>query len=526
MPDSTEILFWGAVLRVGQALIEGSPTIVIGLVIAAVFQRLLGRQGTFRFFGGNTWKGIFIAWLMGMLLPVCSLGVFPILREMRKAGLSAGTILAFGLAGPLFNPLSILYGLTLSEPLTIFCFLLASLVVVTVAGLVWDRLFPETAQPIEELPPVQPGLRRMTAVLLSAAQASTGKPMLYILAALFGVAGLSVVLPHGILQSTMAHDDPLSPLLMSAVAIPVYDSPIRVMMQLGLMFDHGNSVGAALTLLILGAGMNIGTLVWAGANYGFKRGVAWLVMIVGVTLAIAYAVERPLFDEGVTIDGHTHVFDEFTAPTLSGSSDMAARSVRQQLDDEFDPWELASLLGICGLVLLGAVARAFESRLFITAWLERASQQRTGPQPFWNRPLSGTFLTGVALVGLIVLSVVGCYIYYPSPDEAFDMIRPVRVNALIAIKNGHADHAKREIRIWDDLIRKTQVGLYLRYGRVNADVDKKGEELREHLEVAYDAFLDGTWTPALGERSFNEISAAHRRFHSAVERQVHGVGLN
>jgi hypothetical protein len=127
---------------------------------------------------------------------------------------------------------------------------------------------------------------------------------------------------------------------------------------------------------------------------------------------------------------------------------------------------------------------------------------------------------------LIVISVVGCYVYYPAPDQAFDMMRPVRVNALIAIKNGQAEQAKREIRIWDDLIRKTQVGIYLRRGRLDPDVEREGTELREHLEVAYDAFHDGSWTPALGERSFNQISTAHRRFHAAVERQKNGTHAN
>ena len=111
-----QVLIWGALTRMAQALVVGSPTIVVGWLVAAVFERILGRDGTYRLFGGDTWRQLPQAWLLGMLLPVCSLGVIPVMQQMRKSGISGGTILAFGLTAPLFNPISVLYGLTLSDP--------------------------------------------------------------------------------------------------------------------------------------------------------------------------------------------------------------------------------------------------------------------------------------------------------------------------------------------------------------------------------------------------------------------------
>ena len=117
-----QVLIWGALTRMAQALVVGSPTIVVGWLVAAVFERILGRDGTYRLFGGDTWRQLPQAWLLGMLLPVCSLGVIPVLQQMRKSGISGGTILAFGLTAPLFNPISVLYGLTLSDPWAILAF--------------------------------------------------------------------------------------------------------------------------------------------------------------------------------------------------------------------------------------------------------------------------------------------------------------------------------------------------------------------------------------------------------------------
>jgi uncharacterized membrane protein YraQ (UPF0718 family) len=148
-----ETAWWGAVVRIGQALLACGPTLLVGWLIAALMERLLGREGTFKLFGGHSWRQLPQAWLIGMLLPVCSLGVIPVLRQMRKSGLSGGTILAFGMTAPLFNPISVLYGLTLSDPFAIFVFCIATLTIVTLLGTLWDALFPRNWIDPEPLPP-------------------------------------------------------------------------------------------------------------------------------------------------------------------------------------------------------------------------------------------------------------------------------------------------------------------------------------------------------------------------------------
>ena len=108
--------------------------------MAAIFRRLLGHEGTRRLFGCGTWRELPQAWFIGMLLPICSLGVIPVAREMRRARISGGAILAFAMTAPLFNPLSLLYGLTLSEPSVILAFAFCTMVVVTAVGALWNRL--------------------------------------------------------------------------------------------------------------------------------------------------------------------------------------------------------------------------------------------------------------------------------------------------------------------------------------------------------------------------------------------------
>ena len=142
-----DVILLGGLCRAIQALASAAPTFLIGLFIAAIFRYYLGTAGTQKLFGGESLRSLPQSWLLGMLLPVCSVGVLPILREMKRAGVRAGAITAFAISAPLFNPLSLLYGLTLSRPAVIIGFAFASLLVVTVLGLIWDSLSKQIAAP-------------------------------------------------------------------------------------------------------------------------------------------------------------------------------------------------------------------------------------------------------------------------------------------------------------------------------------------------------------------------------------------
>src|SRR5437016_3193674 len=175
-----ESIFWGAVLRVSQAFLQAAPTILVGLAVAAIFRRLLGHGGTRRLFGSGTRRELPQAWFIGMLLPICSLGVIPVAREMRRARISGGAILAFAMTAPLFNPLSMLYGLTLSAPSVILSFAFCTMLVVTAVGALWNRVCRPPAYEEPAPPPVAYGVKRMTALVVAAAREVVGPSLGYI----------------------------------------------------------------------------------------------------------------------------------------------------------------------------------------------------------------------------------------------------------------------------------------------------------------------------------------------------------
>jgi hypothetical protein len=102
-------------------------------------------------------------------------------------------------------------------------------VVALLAGALWDRLLAQerdTVLPGDEPMPA-PGLKRLAAVVVTAGREAVGPSIGYVVLAL-GLTGLVAgLLPFGCLSTTMRHDDWLSPVLMSAVALPIYIGPFR-----------------------------------------------------------------------------------------------------------------------------------------------------------------------------------------------------------------------------------------------------------------------------------------------------------
>lgn len=475
-----ETFLWGFAMRFMQSFAQAAPFILTGFLIAAVFRRFLGHDRTRQLFEGPEALSLLKAWAIGMLLPVCSLGVIPVAVEMRRAGIRGGTILAFAMSAPLFNPLSLLYGLTLSEPIAILSFALCSLVIVTAVGFAWDRLFQDSRQTAVGSPPVRQGVRRMVALGVSASTSATSISLGLILCGLAGVGILGAILPHAALQHAFNHDEPLAPLRMAALGIPVYATPMLAMSQMGMMFQHANSIGAAFVLLALGAGMNVGLLAWMIASYGWTRTCVWMGFLLAVVLGLGYAVDGPLFPVDVEPANHTHAFDIYANPFRDSASNLAAATL-EKLARDIQPYEWLGLMILGGLIMAGLVVRIADHREWLTRWIEAEPEptQRSG----LDLVVPPSVLGGLALLGLVILSGVGCYAYYPSRSEVLEEIRIARGEALHAALVGDDTHAEYWIDIYQEWTRKLEIGTLLRSGKVSEYQHWKARLVREHLEL-------------------------------------------
>ncbi len=175
-------MYYTFLLRFSQSALDASLTLVMGVIVAGIIRRMVGPVATRRLFGSG-WTGSLRGWGAGMLLPVCSLGVIPVARELRRSGVPGGTVLAFVLTGPLLNPISFLYGLTLGEPRVILTFAGITLAETAVVAYLWDAWFGgsadkakavERARIADALPMPAVGARRILSVLVTASRELSG----------------------------------------------------------------------------------------------------------------------------------------------------------------------------------------------------------------------------------------------------------------------------------------------------------------------------------------------------------------
>jgi uncharacterized membrane protein YraQ (UPF0718 family) len=478
-------LFWGVVLRTVQSALQAAPFIFTGLIIAAVFHRLMGHAATRKMFGSNSLASLAQSWVIGMILPGCSLGVIPIVKQLRSSGIAVGTIFAFALSSPLFDPMSLLYGLTLSKPETIIAFAACSLVVVMVCGGLFDRWYPNT-EVDEPEPPMTPyGIRRILAVLVVMMRESVSGTAGLIGLGLLGAGLLSLMLPAGSLQRTMAHDNPWSPLLMTAIAMPAYAIPMTAMGQLGSMFQHGNSIGAAFILLTFGAGMNLGLVVWMWRYYGWRKTAVWFGLMLAFVIAFSYGIERPLYPREIEPADHTHAFDTYCQPFLPGypPPNGYAAEVWRRVRQETQPHEIigASFLGL--LAMGGVVLRLVDPGHRTEAWLARPAADVARGSGRWDIVLPGPVLALASLGVIVGFSILGCFAYYPAAEESIEELRLANSEATSGAMGEDGTPAEHWIPICQGWNRRLLVGLYLRRGRVSEYVRMKSRIYRDQLEI-------------------------------------------
>ncbi|MFK7766156.1 MAG: permease [Mariniblastus sp.] len=521
-----EYFLAGGALRGAEVLMDAAIWIAFGCFIAAIFRNMLGPDKTRSLFGNQGRYGLLIGWGIGMLLPVCSLGVIPVVRELHRSGVKQGTIIAFGLTAPLFNPLSILYGLSLSDPIAIIVFSAAAMLIVTGLGVVWGKFISSESttnkSPDEANIVAASGVRRSLAVIHGASTEMVSWSLVFIAIGVLVSAVTSVVFEHGTLQGETEPDNIFAPAFMACYVTPVYSTPLLAMSQIGGMFQHGNSIGAAFSLLILGAGINIGLLCWFGSAFGLKRVLTFMCLLLSMTLALAYAMDKPLYPKGVTPAGHTHAFDVYTHPFHKGQPGMwnaAWLGISERYEKSGGAYGL-KLLGM--LMLVGISFRIIETRWHLKSWLE---SQEEAPPSRWDIVLPAWVIGMVACIGLIFVSIFGAYLYYPGPASLLSDLSAINANCVLAAKTGDWEAVDKWVGYCDDLSRRLEVGVFLRTGNVSDFKRAKASAYREKLDELRDDIAAGQ-TSRTNEQAMELLQSYQRMSAAFREYPLSGVPSN
>ena len=132
-----------------------------------------------------------------------------------------------------------------------------------------------------------------------------------------------------------------------------------------------------------------------------------------------------------------------------------------------------------------------DRRRRVEDWLEHTPAPGERVSSRLDVAVPAPVLGAIALVGLVGLSVVGCYAYYPAAQEIFEEMSILRGEVLTAALSGNQKHAAHFIPIWDDWTRRLQVGAFLREGSLSPYRRMKAKVFRDRLEFLKHAVEEG-----------------------------------
>ena len=235
----------------------------------------------------------------------------------------------------------------------------------------------------------------------------------------------------------------------------------------------------------------------------------FLLLFTVTVVGIAYAIEDPLYTAGNVEKPHTHAFDTYSNPFRPGvpTSRLPARSW-QTLRDSIQLYEAFGLAGVGCLLVIGAALQKADPDERVEAWLTTESRGDQ-PETLLSAQVPGPVLGAVAIAGLVALSVVGCFVYYPAPEETLEDLKIVRAEALAGIEGREPADVAKDIERYDGLIRKLQVGYYLRHGAIDERQRLRCKALLGWLEQLKDVVEAGEYDRVRGLSS--RIFKTHRR---------------
>lgn len=503
--------FWSGVLRVVYAMVAAAPFLVAGVFAAGILRGMVGAKRTRQIFGVGHWSGPLRAWALGVLLPICSLGALPVARELRRAGIPSGTVLSFVLVAPVLNPVSIIYGLSHIEPITLVWFAVGTFVVSVGIGLIWNRLISDRRDVDPESLEVAPrdSIHRVAVVADTAARGLVGPVFVDYGLALLAVGLLGAFLPHGVLQTGMTRDNPLATVIMGLVAIPVYVTPTDVMMHFGAIVRDGYSLGAAFALILLGAGANVGVANWLRRDYGLRPLMLFVGMLICSTLVIGYTADRAIITGNATMEEHTHAFDSFTRMPPKATANYGPGWVVSEVSKSIRKHEasgLAEILGVCllgTLILSGIVLRLLGDRVSTEHLMKPQPEQPDGlTSPGWDPALSSRQLVAVGVLVMLLMAAIGLLLFYPAVDDLIADMSVIRVEAFDAIREGDSEEFQRRCVQWKRQAEKMPTSIMLRGGSVTDAGRESLEEFLYGLDMLEEQLRTGREEEAMMTRTY------------------------
>lgn len=265
---------------------EMSPFLLLGFLLAGLMHAFLPAHLWRRYLGGNSFRSVLNAALLGIPLPLCSCGVIPTAMSLRKEGASRGATVSFLISTPQTGVDSMIATYSLLGLPFALLRPIAALLTALLGGQLVNRFAGvKEGEEIAALGQERDGTTKKTfwqklKIALNYAFVEMMQDIGKWLVVGLIVAGVITVFVPDSFFALFADNSLLSMLLVLLFAIPMYlcatgSIPIAVALML-----KGLSPGTALVLLMAGPAANAASLLVVNKVLGRRTLVIYLVSIV------------------------------------------------------------------------------------------------------------------------------------------------------------------------------------------------------------------------------------------------------
>jgi HflK protein len=303
-------------VAVFSMIAESAPWLFLGFLIAGILRVFIPQKKVTRYLGGESFRSVFLASILGVPLPLCSCSVLPTATALRKSGAGKGATTSFLISTPETGVDSIGITYALLDPLFTLIRPLAALFTALVTGGLVNKMveagYDKDEAPVEEecdadrceatpngveAKGFRPGMREAWRYAFGPLLDDL-TPWFILGFLLSGV--LAIVIPEGFFGETVPNGW-LAGILMAVIATPMYICAAGATPLAAVLIAKGLDPGAALVFLLVGPATNIATCLVVHRLLGRRVLIIYLVGVVGCALLLGAIVSDVYAGSGMDL---------------------------------------------------------------------------------------------------------------------------------------------------------------------------------------------------------------------------------
>ncbi|OGI12954.1 MAG: hypothetical protein A3I68_01315 [Candidatus Melainabacteria bacterium RIFCSPLOWO2_02_FULL_35_15] len=252
------------------------PAFLFALLVSAILAEIIPENFFERVIGSNHFISVFLASIIGALIPLCTCGMIPLASKLQKKGTSWPIAASFLTAGNASSITAIILTLVLGMKIALFRFLFA-VIFGTLVSYIFVLFFkPNSLNPISAMdichdkPLYKKIISEFVSLLFSFGP--------WVLLSIIIAASISLFLKPDYVAEFAGAGNILSPFLLSVSGFPFYfcggsDIPISK-----ALLEKGASLGSVLAFMTASPGVNLTSFLVYQKWLGAKNAVIYLTI--------------------------------------------------------------------------------------------------------------------------------------------------------------------------------------------------------------------------------------------------------